>query len=49
MISSDEAALVKASLAARLEAIEVDVFTREQFFGTAANVVPVMERRVANG
>jgi acyl-CoA dehydrogenase len=50
LISAAEATQVKASLAARLEAIEVDVFTREQFFGAAlTTAAPVMERRVANG
>lgn len=33
LISSDEAALVRRAYAARLEAIEVDVFTPEQYFG----------------
>jgi acyl-CoA dehydrogenase len=33
LISAEEAALVREALAARLEAIEVDVFTPEQYFG----------------
>ena len=33
IISADEAALVRKAYAARLEAIEVDVFTPEQYFG----------------
>ena len=34
LISAEDAALVRRALAARLEAIEVDVFTPEQYFGT---------------
>jgi len=34
LISGDEAALLRKATAARLEAIEVDVFTAEQYFGT---------------
>ena len=34
LISGDEAALLRKANAARLEAIEVDVFTPEQYFGT---------------
>ncbi len=34
LISGDEAALLRKANAARLEAIEVDVFTAEQYFGT---------------
>jgi acyl-CoA dehydrogenase len=34
LISGDEAALLRKATAARLEAIEVDVFTPEQYFGT---------------
>lgn len=33
LITADEAALVRKAYAARLEAIEVDVFTPEQYFG----------------
>ncbi|HXG29436.1 MAG TPA: acyl-CoA dehydrogenase [Nevskiales bacterium] len=46
VITAEEARLVKSALAARLEAIEVDVFTKEQFFGIEAEPLP--ERRVAN-
>jgi acyl-CoA dehydrogenase len=46
VITADEARLIKAALAARLEAIEVDVFTREEFFGIEDEPLP--ERRVAN-
>ncbi|MBV8062627.1 MAG: DUF1974 domain-containing protein, partial [Nevskia sp.] len=34
LISGEEAALLRKAAAARLEAIEVDVFTAEQYFGT---------------
>uniref|UniRef100_UPI002600BA5D hypothetical protein n=1 Tax=uncultured Nevskia sp. TaxID=228950 RepID=UPI002600BA5D len=33
LITADEAALVRKAYAARLDAIEVDVFTPEQYFG----------------
>jgi acyl-CoA dehydrogenase len=36
LISAEEAALVRKAHAARLEAIEVDVFTPEQYFGVIA-------------
>ena len=36
LISAEEAALVRKATAARLEAIEVDVFTPEQYFGVIA-------------
>jgi acyl-CoA dehydrogenase len=37
IISADEAALVRKAHAARLEAIEVDVFTPEQYFGVISD------------
>jgi acyl-CoA dehydrogenase len=48
IVNANEAKLLKAALAARMEAIEVDVFTQEQFFGIAEDTSPVIERRVAN-
>jgi acyl-CoA dehydrogenase len=47
VITAEEARLVKSAQSARLEAIEVDVFTQEQFFGSA-EVEPAVERRVVN-
>lgn len=54
LISGDEAALLRKASAARLEAIEVDVFTPEQYFGTVGahgglllGEAPL--RRAANG
>jgi acyl-CoA dehydrogenase len=49
IVNEQEVKLLKEALAARLEAIEVDVFTREQFFGAAIETPPVIERRIANG
>ena len=44
VINSAEAKLLKDALAARLEAIEVDVFTPEQFFGIkGAHIAPGFE------
>ena len=44
VLSKDESELVKRSYAARLEAIEVDVFSAEEFFGVKGmNVAPGFE------
>ncbi|MDR3419499.1 MAG: acyl-CoA dehydrogenase [Nevskia sp.] len=53
IIVAEDAALVRKALAARLEAIEVDVFTPEQYFATAAadgalQLGPAPMKRVAN-
>jgi acyl-CoA dehydrogenase len=48
IVNADEVRLLKAALAARMEAIEVDVFTKEQFFGAADDTAPETVRRVAN-
>jgi acyl-CoA dehydrogenase len=49
VISTEEAKLVELARKTRLEAIEVDVLTHEQFFGIEANTTPAPERRVAVG
>jgi acyl-CoA dehydrogenase len=48
IVNEQEVKLLKEALAARLEAIEVDVFTPEQFFGTASGSAPAYEKRVVN-
>ena len=47
VISAQEAALVQQALAARLEAIEVDVFTPEQFYLPTANPMRKASERQA--
>ncbi|HZR38020.1 MAG TPA: acyl-CoA dehydrogenase [Nevskia sp.] len=54
LISGEEAALLRRATAARLEAIEVDVFTPEQYFGTIGQhggleLGEAPRRRAANG
>lgn len=54
LINAEEAALVRKALAARLDAIEVDEFTPEEYFGVigkdgALVLGPVELKRAANG
>ena len=48
IITSSEARLLKEALAARLEAIEVDVFTPEQFYGEVRDAAPMPVKLAAN-